>query len=531
MTRPRAVRWAVVTGVVLASLAFGLASLRVPAGAGVLQRPGPVRHDATRWRIEPAYAFDAVCFFNLVSGDPYYLDLFEGTRDAEFARTARAALTRSERAAVGRLSFVLQRTLQAIPCAVGSAMIGITGADDLAGFRAAIADPQRFRLDHGGALDVFYRRSTGGFRLPGFLFDRLLRDWAVYLDALDRLGFEAYWEAEVRPDLEALAGVLRAEVGAYDVVPVVESLLGGGLPTDEVRIHLARFARPNGISLQATSLVMEERTDAPQLVRVAAHEMLHGWVDWSAEPVLTDLVASLRRDDVVARAYRRRDRHHGYANWTALAEEGLTQALDQLAAERLGIDQDPRERWFFHDGGLHVSALGWHRLLSEAAFPTPGRTLHEAIAAFVRDGGVPPGRFGDLWEDAFGSPCTFEALPDVGDTYLAGDPALAALHPSYEGAMRPGMAIVFLRDWCQLADANAGVAALETAARGWEATLTGADGRPVPLRFLFAGNWSVARDGTTYLHRHSLYYRLPPGIDPDEVRRPLEVRVTPSGDG
>lgn len=531
MSRPRVARSVLVTVVLLTSLAVGLGSLRVPPGTGVLQHPGPVRHTTTRWRIKPAYAFDAVCFFNLVSGDPFYLDLFEGTSDADFARTVRAALTRGERAAVDRLSFMLQRTLRAIPCAVWSAMIGITGSDDLADFRAEIADPRRFRVEHEVALDVFYRRSTGGFRLPGFVFDRVLRDLATYLDALDRLGFEAYWQAVVRPDLEALAEDLRDEVAAHDVVPAVEALLGGGLPSDEVRVHLARFARPNGISLQATSLVMEERTDAPQLVRVAAHEMLHGWVDWTADPDLVALVASLRRDDVVARAFRDRDRHGGYATWVALAEEGLTQALDQRVAERLGIAEDPRERWFFHDGGLHVTALGWHRLLRESGGPAPGETLHGWIASSVRDGAVGVGWFGDLWEETFMSACDFDGPVDVGAAHLAGDPTLAALHPSYERAMRPDMALVFLLDWCQLADANAGVAALEGAARGWETSLTGADGLPVRLTFLFAGNWSVERDGVTYLYRHSLYYRLPPGVGPADVRRPLEVRVAPAGGG
>lgn len=533
--RGRRWRWrAVVVGLVtvLGALAVALAGLRLPPGPGVLQRPGPSRHEATRWRIAPAYIYDALCFFNLMSGDPFYLDLFEGTRDADFARSARAGLTSRERAAVDRLSFVLQRGLGAIPCAVWSAMAAITGADDLAEFRAAIADPRRFRVDHAAALDVFYRRSTGGFRLPGFVVDRVLRDLSTYLGALDRLGFDAYWSDEVRPDLEALAFDLRAGVADFEVVPVVESLLGGGLPSDEVRVHLARFARPNGISLQATSLVMEERTDAPHLARVAAHEMLHGWVDWGADPVLVDLVAALRRDEVVARAYRGRDRHGGYATWVALAEEGLTQALDQLVAERLGMAEDPRERWFFHDGGLHVAGLGWHRLLRDADYPgsaRPGQTLPDWLAAFVRGGGVPVGRFGAIWDEAFGSACMFEAPGEVGAVHLAGDPALAALHPSYEQAMRPGMAIVFLRDWCRMADANEGVAALESAARRWDATVAAADGREVPLTFLFAGNWSVEREGATYLYRHSLYYRLPGAVAPDALRQPLEVRIQAEG--
>jgi hypothetical protein len=46
-------------------------------------------------------------------------------------------------------------------------MAAITGVDDLADFRSVIAAPRRFRSEHAPELDVFYRRSTGGFQIPG----------------------------------------------------------------------------------------------------------------------------------------------------------------------------------------------------------------------------------------------------------------------------------------------------------------------------------------------------------------------------
>lgn len=54
-----------------------------------------------------------------------------------------------------------------------------------------------------------------------------------------------------------------------NAVPVVESLLGVGLPSDRITVHLARFAKPNGISLGAGAFVMEEATDGRNLVAVA----------------------------------------------------------------------------------------------------------------------------------------------------------------------------------------------------------------------------------------------------------------------
>lgn len=122
--------------------------------------------------------------------------------------------------------------------------------------------------------------------MPGFLVDRVLRDVAAYVDAIERLGFRSYWKTQVRPDVE-------------------------------------------------------ERTDLPNLVRVAIHEMMHGWVDWSDDPVLSAWVDGLERDPVVRAAFRARSGNYGYNTYAALAEEGLVKALEQLGAEAMGIPEPP----------------------------------------------------------------------------------------------------------------------------------------------------------------------------------------------
>lgn len=526
-----ATRWrriAAVVGVVVLALAgavaWGVAALRMPPGTSVLQRPLPERHAGTVWSVEPAYAFDALCFLQVLSGDPYYLDAFEGTGDAAFAREARGRLTRAERTAVDRLHGVLQRVLGGIPCAVLSSLFATTGATDLDSFRGALSDPRAFRRARADAFDVFYRRATGGFRLPGPLVDLLLRDVATYLDASARIGFAAYWDTEVRPDLDALVAELGRGVAGFDVVPVVETLIGGGLPSDRIEVHLARFARPNGISLGATALVMEERTDAAHLVRVAAHEMLHNWVDWTGAPALTAWVASLRTDPLLARAFGGRNRHHGYNSYLALAEEGITKALDQLAAERLGVALDPWERWFLHDDGLHVLALAWYEALRGEPFDEQPTQIHTRAAGLVGRGAVAPGHIGALWAATFGRACTFEAAPTPRRAYLSGDPELVAIHPSYVGSVPRGTLIVFLREWCVDDDPQAAVARLEAAARSWRASVRTADDRDLPLALLHGGNWSTERDGVTHLYRHALTFRWPAGVAADELLDPPSVR-------
>lgn len=530
-TRRRRARWIVVGGVValLALLAGVVASHRLPPGPSVLQRPLPDPHGSTTWRIEPTFAYDAVCFLQVLSGDAYFVDLFEGSDDVAYARASRTRLTQRERAAVDRLHGLLHRTLGGIPCAVLSSLLAITADGDLATFRAAIAHPRAFRREHADAFDAFYRRTIGAYRLPGLLVDLALRDLATFLDALDRLGFEERWRREVAPDLATLAASLAQGTAAFDVVPAVERLIGGGLPSDVVQVHLARYARPNGISLGATSLVMEERTDARHLVRVAAHEMLHGWVDWSGDAELAAWVAALGDDPVVARAFAARERRFGYNTLPTLAEEALTQTLDQLAAEALGVAEDPLERWFFADGGLHVVAPALYETLRQAPFDEAPIPIHTRVAGLVTGGALDaPGAH---WVSTYARPCAFDAPPTVRTAHLAGDPALLALHPSYGASVQPGSLIVFLRDWCA-DDPQAAIDRLEAAALRWDVRVATAAGHAVerlPLSLVHAGNWSSERDGRTFLYRHGLVFRLPVGARAEDLRVPLAVTIEAPG--
>ena len=204
------------------AVALGWASLRLPSAPAPVRQPLPDRHVATTWRVEPSLAFDALCFVQLLSGDAYYLDLYEGSEDAAYARATRARLSGAERAAVDRVHWLLHDFLGTTPCTVGSSLLALGGGYGLAAFRAAIAAPRAFRRAHAQELDAFYRRALGTFRLPGVVVDLALRDLGTALDALERAGFEAYWRRSVEPDLDALAGSLTRELAAYDAVTAVE---------------------------------------------------------------------------------------------------------------------------------------------------------------------------------------------------------------------------------------------------------------------------------------------------------------------
>lgn len=491
------------------------ALFRVPEETGALQRAGEVAHQSTSWEIGPSYAHDAICFISALSGAEYYTELFADEPDAAFAAQMRASLTRSERRRVDRLYRLIHDRFGAVPAAVLSSLYSVTGAQSLAEFRAIIDDPRAFRASHPEELEAYYKFALSGWRLPGFLVDRVLRDVAVYVDAIERLGFRGYWETQVRPDLEELADSLSAGLADYNAVPTVERLIGMSVQDDRVRVYLTRFARPHGISLGATGFVMEERTDVPNLVRVAIHEMMHGWVDWTDDPVLSAWIDGLSRDPVVRAAYRKRSGDFGYNTYAALAEEGLVKALEQLGAEALGIPEPPLERFFFHDNGLHVVGLGLAEALRAAGYPENAREGESIQARLARliESDLPEGEVGRIWNAAFGAdrPGRLPERLTVARVHAAGDPALDAIHPSYNEAMEPGMVVVFLNEWLTASDADAAIAELERAGRALDVQLVTPEGAEIPLSYAFAGNWGTDRNGVSYFYRNAFYFRTPAG--------------------
>jgi hypothetical protein len=502
---------AIVLMVLLAFGALGVRSLRVPEGTTVIQALGTNYHSSTQWSIEPSYAMDALCFFNYLSGDRYYLNLFGEEVRADIARFVQSESAKEQKA-ISRLYRLLHHRLGIIPSSAFLGLYSISGATDLATFRPWLEHPERFRTERKAELDAFYRVRLNGWRVPDLVFDSVAANLSVYLDFLDHSGFRAYWETHAKADLAQLAQSLSAGITNYDVVPVAERIAGGSLPDNRIHIYLARFARPSGVTLGGAELVMEERTDAPSLARICAHELLHHRVDWSR---LRDVVSAVGKDPIAGRRFRERDRHAGYNSLVALAEEGLTRALDQVVAEELGVAKDPRERWFFEDDGLHVSAWTFYRLLHEeggASTTVRREPLSARLEHWEQAGRLRPGGFAQVWESAYGldRPGHLGESPHIVLAYGYGDPALDALDGSYRKVMRPGMFVVFVDDWLAAADAKASIAALDEAARreGRALELQPPTGPVLRVSYRLAGNWMQPRHGTSFFYKNAFYYEV-----------------------
>lgn len=488
--------------------------LRVGADLGAPSALGDLRYGRTEWDIRASYPHDALAFLNLITLDPYFSQFYP---DGDGERW-RELMSRAERRAVDRLHFWIRGRFKATLSSLAAYFYDASGAEGLAEFRELLRDPAALMRARRRDLDLLSSQVLGGWRVPPFVFSMLCRDLGVYLDFLSRVGFEAAWRAEREPALEELARRYEGELAAYNVIGAVERALGGGLPGPGLTALLGAYLRPNGISLGRNRFLMEDRVDAVELAAVAAHELIHGHADWSS-PGLRKLPALLARDRLAARRFKERDTGFNYNSWPVIAEEAWTKALDQLAQEELfpALAPDPVERFWFHDGGLHASALLFYRLLKAelGAAAGGGETTApaaERLAAAFAAGRIPEGAVGTVWNEDLGEERLgrLPAEPRVRRVYDAGDPALDAMHAAYNQALRPGQFVVFLADWYAYEASPAdSLKVLDELGRAWDgrALVDPATGRSRRGRYLFAGNVSTERDGKTWYYRNALYYQ------------------------
>lgn len=530
---------AIVSSVLAAAIAAAVLLHRAPPGTVVRDPLGTDYHSRTVWTIEPSYEADALCFINYFGGDPFYAGLFSEDERADFAAFS-ARIAPADRRRVERF----RRVFTGAGVSPSTSFLGlwaVSGCPDLERFRDELSDPARLRRERAADLDIFYRFRFGGWRLPGFVFDLACRELAAYLDTIDRAGFRSFWETSVRPELAALASELGAGTARLDVIPIAEALAGGSLTTDRIRVRLARFARPNGITLGGADLVMEERTDALGLARIACHEALHHKADWTGNAELAAVVRAAVGDPLFRERFKARDRRAGYNTPVALVEEDLTRALDQIAAERLAAVSrsaglpaaapDARERWFFEDGGMHAAAPAFYALLSAEQRAAP---IGERVAAWARAGRLDAGDFQAAWRELYGveRPGRLPEELRIVRGFAAGDPRLDSIGSDYRRAMDRGDFVLFAGDWLVAESPKASIAILDAYAksRGGELFLQPGGLR---ARYLFSGNWTTAgASGAAgrFFYRNAFFFR----IDYSELGR-LEpgkaYSIAPSGLG
>ena len=227
---------------------------------------------------------------------------------------------------------------------------------------------------------------------------------------LDRAGFEAWWEQEVRPGLVADAAAItdagvanlpvRAEIARWSLKPAREGL---------VRLYPVYFMLHQGqqILVQGTpGLVYLADADWPvdfvtlQLVHEVSHNQL---LDWSDPQVVASLEV-LRQDPYFSQVFEGQKVVSGYIVFQDFVEENVTEGAQMRMAADLGIPVDPKAYLRGHDNGTHVLSSALLQLEAEKGWSPGGSESFQAFyLRMVAAGELAPGRIQAL-KDAYLNP-------------------------------------------------------------------------------------------------------------------------------
>lgn len=350
----------------------------------VLPWRGPDKYAAgavgreTTWTIAPSLKYDALCFLNVLTGDPYYLKYYAAEYEAFAPR-----LSVEGREALASLRRKLKDERGQIISAFLALYFSATDAETIPEMLAVVdaSEEMRERL-----------RETPFYSEEGWaLYESVRPELRVTLRALDAAGFPAYWEETARPRAEARIDELRPQLPGYDVIGEVERLVDRRLASDEITVYMLVFAQPHGIRITGTRFLTDVAWPFRIVLRNASHEMLHPPYDLAKDTALAAALNLLRADPFLMERVEHHNPSFGYNSFEGFVEEDVVQALEQVINERLGVGLDPQRRWRDNDDGMHVLAVALYQVLQPDTFGPSTETLAEFLTRIIRDGRLGPG--------------------------------------------------------------------------------------------------------------------------------------------
>ena len=314
---------------------------------------------STIWDLRPSLKYDALCLLNVLGNDPYYLTYYR----TEFDHFD-PLFTLGERTAFRDVKRIIKDEARGIVSALLALELSVTEEEGLAPLIRAVADSSTIRaaLEHTSLWDpnswTTYERAR-----PSLL---------TALQALERVGFESYWEENVRPVIEKEIEQLRPVLPKYDIVPAIEAILGKPLPSHRVVVYLLQYSQPHGIRITGTRFLTHVSYPFEIVLRNAIHELMHPPYD-SNHPAVRGAVERLGADATIREIVEHHNKSFGYNTVPGYVEEDCVQALEEIVSRQFGAGRDPVEYWKMQDDGMHTLAAAIYEGYRGSGFegPTP----------------------------------------------------------------------------------------------------------------------------------------------------------------
>ncbi|HEX8161093.1 MAG TPA: hypothetical protein VF538_04435 [Pyrinomonadaceae bacterium] len=355
------------------------------------ERPRPAPHRLTDWSVSPSFKFDALCFLNVMTGDPFYVTHYK----EEYARFE-PRLTPPVRAALSNLKRKIKDEGGAVVPAFLCLHFSATDDETLGEMLAT--------LENASALERRLRRTTyfggGAWRL----FLSVRADLKIALSFLETIRFADYWRENVLPRAERKIAEMGNALPRYNVVPEIERAVGFALPSNRITVYLLFYSHPHGMRLTGTRFVANTGWPPVVVVQNAVHEMLHPPYDPAHDAGLRGALASLKGDAFLMGKIKNHNPSFGYNSLEAYVEEDCVRALEQLVQERLDIAREPRARWLDEDEGMHVFAAALYSLMKREDYGGRGESFRDFLVGAIRSGKLGAGNIEPAYRDFYRGP-------------------------------------------------------------------------------------------------------------------------------
>jgi hypothetical protein len=314
-------------------------------------------HPITDWQLKPSLKYDALCLLNALSGDPYYLHYYQTEYDH-----FHPLFTPQEQTAFVALKQVIKDEGHGIISAKLALYFSTVDDETL---------PEMIRTAHDSAAMEAALKNTSYWSADDWQnYEAARPALEVALRALDRVGFPAYWVANVRPRIEKRIAEISPELPKYDILPVIENYLGFPLPSHTITVYLLAYSEPHGIRITGLRFLTHVSYPFRIVLHNAIHEPMHPPYR-ADDPKLREAIDLLGRDPLVLDKVQHHDPSFGYNTTAGYIEEDSVQALEELVSEKFGISQNSCQYWQQQDGGMHVLAAAIYTDYKQAFSQTP----------------------------------------------------------------------------------------------------------------------------------------------------------------
>lgn len=331
----------------------------------------------TRWKVRSSEGFDAIAFLGPLSGTPLYQRYY-----AEDAAAFASRLPEKIKKDIADLSRAANTDRFGLLGPNLSVLLSTNGND------ATIDTILTALKDRAERIRPSYKASQYWKEEDWNWFNSAAPRLQKIFTAMRDAGFASFRAERAGPDLDMRITELRHSLNSFDVITWQEKLTGRTFdPT--IEIVLLQFSKPHGIKVQGQTFLQATDYDVATTVRIAAHEMLHPPVPMDGAAAKAAL-AVLERDALIMKIVREHDPQFGYTELDGLMDEDLTEALDQLISEALGVARNPADRWRKADSGMHVLAAGFYGLLRQDRWVETGGSIEAWLAEAVQRGRLAP---------------------------------------------------------------------------------------------------------------------------------------------